>query len=208
MKTNSFSIVAITHTACPCTRTRWAAFAALFLTAINAGPIALSQDPAAGQQRFKHQITGLFCPEREQDLRELVVAKFPNIKLIAIDYQNSEATFEYDPTKAFPNSKPEQIVERFDNELRNASRHTFGVKPLSKIPRDKLTMIEIPIEGLDCKACSLAAYEMVARVPGVELAFASFKLRKVTAWIDPTLTSAMKLESILKERGVDVKASR
>ena len=86
---------------------------------------------------MKHQITGLFSPEREKDLRD-VFAKLPQFKLVSIDFPNAEAILEYDPAKVFPGAKPEQIVERLDNELRNATRHTFGVKPLRTIPKDKL----------------------------------------------------------------------
>ena len=49
----------------------------------------------------KHQVTGLFMKEREQDLRE-AVAKIPEVKLVSIDFNNAEATFDYAPATAFP----------------------------------------------------------------------------------------------------------
>src|SRR5437868_5830341 len=101
----------------------------------------------------KHQVTGLFMKEREQDLRE-AVEKIPEVKLVSIDFQNAEATFEYDPAKAFPGAKPEQVVQRLDNLLKSASNHTFGVKPLRSMPLEQLRLVEIPVAGLDCKACS------------------------------------------------------
>ena len=154
--------------------------------------------------KFKHQITGLFSPDREADLRE-VVLQLPDVKLLAIDYATAEATFTYDPAKAFAQSKPEQIVERFDNQLRAASFHTFGVKPLRTAPLNKLTQVEIPVVGLDCKGCCLGAYEAIYRIDGVERATASFKLGLVTALIDPAKTNREALEAALKQRNVELK---
>ena len=154
---------------------------------------------------IKHQITGLFSPDREKDLRDVFEQKLPQFKLLSIDFKNAEASFDYDPTKIFPGAKPEQIIERFDNELRNATRHTFGAKPLRTIERDKLKLVEIPIEGLDCKACSFAVYEMVYRLKGVEMATASFKEGKLTALIDPEKIDRTEIEMTLKQRGVQFK---
>jgi len=152
---------------------------------------------------IKHQITGLFATDREADLRE-ACAELPNIKLISIDFANAEATFAYDAKKAFPGAKPDQIVQRLDNLLRQASRGTFGAKPLRTLPLDKLQAIEIGVAGLDCKACALAAYESVYKLEGVERATASFRAGKVTALIDPTKTERSKLAAALRLRGVAV----
>jgi copper chaperone CopZ len=155
----------------------------------------------AAAEPIKHQVTGLFAPEREQDLR-LVFEKIPQIKLVGIDFKTAEASFEYDPAKVFPNSRPGQIVEKLDNLVKAASNYTFGIKPLRSVPREKLKLLEIPVSGLDCKACCLAAYEAVYRIEGVELATASFRDGKVTALIDPEKTDRSKLEAALKQRGV------
>lgn len=154
---------------------------------------------------IKHQITGLFSPDREKDLREVFEKQLPQFKLVSIDFKNAEASFDYDPAKTFPGAKPEQIVERFDNELRNATRHTFGAKPLRTIEKDKLKLVEISIVGLDCKACSLAVYEMIYRLKGVELATANFKEGKATALIDPEKIDRVEIEMVLKQRGVQLK---
>ena len=69
-------------------------------------------------------------------------------------------------------------------------------------------MIEIPIVGLDCRACSLAVYEMVYRLKGVELATASFKDGKVTALIDPQKTNRTALEMALKSKQVELAPQR
>ncbi len=142
---------------------------------------------------------------REKDLREVFEQKLPQVKLLSIDFKNAEATFEYDPAKIFPGAKPEQVIERFDNELRNATRHTFGAKPLRTIEKDKLKLVEIPIVGLDCKACSFAVYEMVYRLKGVEQATASFKEGKLTALIAPEKIDRTEIEMTLKQRGVQIK---
>src|SRR5262245_58848 len=117
---------------------------------------------SAVAQQIKVQVTGLFMPEREQDLRE-VVAEIPDVKLVSVDFKKAEATFEVDAKKF---GKPEQAVQKLDSLVKSESRSTFGIKPLSKTPTDKLKLIEIPVAGLDCKACSLAAYEAVYRLDG------------------------------------------
>ena len=167
--------------------------------------IVTAEDKPKAAEPIKHQITGLFSTEREADLRETFQRELPEFKLVSIDFKNAEASFDYDPAKTFPGAKPEQIIERFDNELRNATRHTFGAKPLRTIEKDKLKLIEIPIVGLDCKACSFAVYEMVYRLKGVEQATASFKEGKLTALIDPEKIDRIEIEMTLKQRGVQFK---
>ena len=154
-------------------------------------------------QTIKHRLTGLCCLEREEDLRQ-VVATMPGVELKSIDFPNAEATFAYDAPKLFPQHKPEKFNEQFENLLRNASQGTFGIRPPATIPRDKLTLIEIKVVGLDCKACSFAAYEAIYKLPGVEQATASFKAGLVTAWIDPTQTNRAALEEALKKKGVEL----
>ncbi len=166
--------------------------------------LARAEDAATEPKPIRHQITGLFSPDREADLCE-VFTKLPEFQLVSVDFKNAEASFRYDPAKVFPNAKPEQMVERFDGLLRQASRHTFGVKPLRTIPDDKLTLVEIGVVGLDCKGCSLGAYDAIYRMPGVERATASFKEGRVTALIDPEKTDRVELEMALKQRGVELK---
>jgi copper chaperone CopZ len=156
-------------------------------------------------QPVKHQITGLFSTDREADLRA-ALEKIPDVRLVGIDFPNAEATLDYDAAKAFPNAKPDQIIQRLDGMLKAASNHTFGVKALRTVPREKLKLIEIPVAGLDCKACCLAAYEAVYRLDGVEIATASFREGRVAVWIDPEKTDRAKLEAALKQRGVTLKS--
>ena len=152
----------------------------------------------------KHQITGLFSVDRQKDLRD-IIEKLPDFNLVSIDFEYAEVTFQYDQAKVFPGAKAEQVVERFDNLLRGSSNHTFGVKPLSTVEKDKLKRVEIPVVGLDCKACCLGAYEAVFRLKGVECATASFKEGRVTALINPDLIDRVELETALKQRGVEIK---
>lgn len=167
---------------------------------------AFAGDEAAPPEHIKHQITGLFSRDREQDLRD-VFQKLPAFKLVKIEFDSAEVSLDYDREKVFPGATPEQIVERFDNQLRSASNHTFGVKPLCSIPKEKLSLIEIPIVGLDCKACCLGAYEAIYRLNGVERATASIKEGRVTALVDPQKISRAELEAALKQRGVQLKTS-
>lgn len=158
---------------------------------------------AAGPETFRYQVTGLFSPDREQDLRE-VVAEIPQVKVQAIDFKNAEATFVFDPAVAFPGAKPDQVRERLDNQVRTISRSTFGLRPVRTTPLEKLRLVEIRVAGLDCKACSLAAYEAIYKLDGVERATASFREGRVTAHIDPARTDRGKLEEALQKRGVEV----
>ena len=166
--------------------------------------LAAAAPAAAEVQTVKHRITGLFNREREDDLRE-VVKQLPEVTIVAIDFDAGEVTFSYDPAKLFPKMKEKDYLERFDNLLKQSSRHTFGAKPLSSLPKDKLTRVEIAVAGNLCKGCELSAYEVVARMDGVEQATASFKDGKVTALIDSAKTSRDALVEALKKRNVNIK---
>jgi copper chaperone CopZ len=174
--------------------------ASLFL---SAAPV-LAGDKSDTRFRAEYQITGLFMPDREKDFRE-VLATIQHVSLVEIDYKNAEAIFEFIPNKAFPGAKPDQITQEFDNLLKTASHHTFGLKSVRTGPTEKLRWIEIAVVGLDCKACSLAAYEAVYQLEGVEQATASFKYGLVKALIDPEKTNRKKLEEALKKKGVQLK---
>lgn len=163
-----------------------------------------AEDKPATAVDVKLQVTGLFSSDRVADLQRTVEA-IPEIELVSVDFDTAEAVFRYDSAKTFQNAKPDQIIEQLDNLVKPASRYTFGIKSLCKIPRDKLKRIEIPIVGLDCKACCLAVYETVYKLEGVEQATASFKQGLVTAWIDPEKTAPEKLEEALIQRNVTLK---
>ena len=173
------------------------AIAALVVCLFLLAPVSVSAAPLT----IKVRVTGLFSPDREADLRA-ILKQWPDCTLTSLDFDRAEAVFRFDPAQLFPQTKPEQIIARLDEKLRAASNSTFGVKPPSTTPRDKLKRIEIPVAGLDCKACCLAAYEIVANIDGVEQATASFKEGRITALIDPQRTDRAKIEAVLKQRGV------
>lgn len=166
--------------------------------------LATAVEPTTNLATIKVRVTGLFQPDREQDLRE-VMELIPDAKLVSVDYANAEAVFEYDPQTSFNKATPDKFPERLDNAVRTNSRSTFGVKPLSTTPKEKLQRIEIGVVGLDCKGCALAAYEAVARIDGVEQATASFKDGLVTAKFDPEKTNREALEAALMKARVELK---
>lgn len=188
------------------TRTIFTAAPLLVVGAFSLTVFAADESPPAAKQAvIKHQVTGLFSKDRESDLRE-VFETLPQFKLVSIDFEAAEIGLEYDPTKVFPNAKPEQVIERFDSLLRNASHHTFGIKPLRTVEKEKLKRIEVRVAGLDCKACGLGAYEAVYRLKGVESATASFKEGLVAAWVHPEQIDQVEIETALKQRGVQIVA--
>ncbi len=165
-------------------------------------PAPADEKPAKAE-RFTYRITGLFSPDREKDLRKSF-EELTDFTLVSIDFAEAEITVAFVPSKVFPNQKPERIVELVSEKLGQTSHHTFGVKPKRTVPRDKLQTVEIVAAGLDCKGCSLAAYEAISGIDGVEQATASFKEGRVTALIDPTKTDRAKLEDALRKKGVAV----
>ena len=151
------------------------------------------------------RVTGLFQADREKDLRDLFAEQLPDVKIAKIDFDHAEAELSFDAAKTFPKVKPADILKQIDQKVRIASNSTFTILPTSTTPRDKLTRIEIGVVGLDCKACCLAAYEIVAKVDGVEQATASFKEGRISALIDPSKTDKANLEEALKKRNVTLK---
>lgn len=160
--------------------------------------------PADGPQQVVHRVTGLFSPDREADLRK-ALEKVTGVRLVSLDFDHAEATFEYHVAGTFPGATPEQVVEQFNNLLRQASNHTLGIKAVCTVSRDQLIRIEIPVAGLDCKACCLAVYEILAQQDGVEQAGVSLKDGRTTALINPAKTDRPKLEAALREREVPIK---
>src|SRR5688572_25423018 len=106
--------------------------------------VAAANSAIAEVQTVKHRITGLFNREREADLRE-VVKQLTEVTVVTVDFDTAEVTFSYDPATLFPKMKEKDWLERFDQLLKQNSRHTFGAKPLISVPKDKLTRVEIPV---------------------------------------------------------------
>lgn len=165
---------------------------------------ASAQDRPAETAAIKLRVTGLFSPDRVNDLKQ-VMSLIPDARLVSVDYNQAEAVFEYDANKSFDKAKPDKIPERLDNAVRTGSRSTFGIKPLSMTPKDKLQTIEIGVLGLDCKGCALGAYESVAKIDGVDQATVDFKEGIVKAHIDPEKTNRETLEAALVRARVELK---
>ncbi len=183
------------------------------LAPIMALPIALAASPApAAEARVKCRITGLFQPDRVDDLRRsggtLRLARgdaSADIRLVGVDYDNAEATFAYDPdARPFEGAGPEWVRERIDQLLRDASRGTFSALPPSTLPADRRREVRIGVAGLDCKGCAFGAYRALAKLDGVERATVDFKAGVVTARVDPSKTDRGALVAALKRAEVDV----
>lgn len=155
----------------------------------------------AGVQETTFRITGLFSPDRADDLRACL-DDIATLQLVSLDFDHAEGLFRFDPKSAFPDARPDEITGQFNQKLLDASGHTLGIAPLFKTPRDKLTRVEIRVAPLDCKACALAVYEIVAKDDGVAQATASMRDGRITALIDPVQTSIDKLKAALKQREV------
>ena len=150
------------------------------------------------------RVTGLFMPQRVDVFRTLF-DDVSEAKLKAVDFETAEATLAYDPEcQLLKGANETQIVERLDNRVRQLSEHTIGLEPLSAVPRDQWQRLEIPIVGLDCPACSLAAYEILKRTEGVEQATASFHERRAVVWIDPARADRVKIVDALKQHQVTI----
>ena len=164
---------------------------------------APATQPAKKEKTGVYHITGLFSHDREADLRE-AVGQIEGVRLTSIDFDFAEATFTYDPAKAFPDTKPEDVTERLNQLLLESSDRTFSLRPRSTVERDKLEHIQIDLAPLDCKACALGVHELVTGIAGVEQAAVDMKKGKISALIDPRQTSRDALRKKLREREVTV----
>jgi hypothetical protein len=157
----------------------------------------------AGERTSEHSIIGLFSPDREKDLRDMM-ANLPDIQLVGVDFENARATFRYDVPSLFPNQNakaaptPAEIEQRLNKLLTEASTGTFSVKLSQALPREKLTKIEMDIGICKCKGCRYAVYLMIMRAPGVEQVWVD-ENNHITAWFDPAKTDRSAIEQALKK---------
>jgi hypothetical protein len=165
----------------------------------------------AQEQTTTYRLVGLSAPEREADLRE-AMKSVTGVTIMRLDIAKAEATLRFNAEELFLPAKskqppaPEKIIERLNNLIGNASRHTFQLTAPSTVPPDKLTKIEILIGVLDCKACRYAAYSAIAKIDGVERATVSAMPCVVIAWIDAMKTNREALEEALKRARVELKS--
>ena len=170
--------------------------------------ILCSMIPCSRADEITQRIIGLFQPGRQDDLREIVKI-MPDVQLVNLDYETTEATFRYDVAKLIPgfNPKkpptPEAIAKRLDDLLRTASNGTFTLKPRAVIAKDKMQAIAIKVGVLDCKGCRYGAYLAIAKLDGVERATVT-DAGLLTMWIDPAKTDRAALEAALKKARVEL----
>jgi hypothetical protein len=179
------------------------------LLALGLAWLALPLPLYAGESSERFGIVGLFGPEREQDLRD-VLKEVPEVHLVRADPESAEVTLRYDLAKLFPNADPkksptaEQTLQRLNNLLVSASHGSFRLTPPSTMPKAGLTRVEIDVGILDCKACRYGAYRAVMGVDGVARATMSASPSRVVAWLDAKKTDRLALEKALKRVGVTV----
>src|SRR4051812_36973132 len=101
---------------------------AVFVT--FAFPIVAEEKKDDKPERITYRVTGLFSADREKDLRE-GFKEIADITLVAVDFEGAEITVEFSPAKLFPGQKPERVAELVNDKVRQATHHTFGVKPRS-----------------------------------------------------------------------------
>lgn len=177
---------------------------ALCVLVLGGADRLLAEEAAQEPASVRYRIIGLFSQDREAELRE-AAKRMADVTLARVDYDLGEVLFTYDPAKILKGAKPDQVRAHLENLLKNASNHTFALKELCTIPREKLERIEIAVGVLDCKACGYGLYLAVMNVAGVEQAQADVKKGVITAWIDPEKTDRSKLIEILKKREVRIR---
>jgi hypothetical protein len=165
-------------------------------------PAALAADE---KQSAEFAIVGLFSPDREQDLRD-VMNDMPEFQLVHVDYDNARATFSYDVAALFPERKlknpptPAEIQQRINALLTRAS--TFSLKLTPIIPKEKLTRIELNVGILDCKGCQYAAYLAAMKANGVERATV-LKNGTLVAMVETGKADEIAIKAALKKANIE-----
>jgi len=178
-----------------------------FCLAVHAG-IA-----SAEEVTVQYRLTGLFQPDRVDDLRQQTSAlqigsptdSPAAVRLVDVNYDTTVVTFGYDPaSRHFKNAKPDQVRERISNVLRSVSKGAFNIFPASELKPEQRKEERIAVAGLDCKGCAYGAYRTVASIDGVERATVSFKEGWLMASIDPARTNREALITALEKARVTV----
>ena len=105
------------------------AFVLAATTVVAQSPPPLPEGP------YTYRVLGLFSKDREADLRA-AFELMPEFKLSKVDFDYAEITVAFAPAKLFPGQKADRVTELVNDRLRQASHHTFGVKPRSTtVPR-------------------------------------------------------------------------
>lgn len=172
---------------------------------------AMASAALAEEHTATYRIAGLCFPEREGDFRDRF-QQIAHARLVSLDYEKAECTVTCDPAQLISNrpskSPPtaDEILAYLSERMSGMSRGFFKLKPVCPLAKDKLERVEIAIELLDCKACRLGAYWVIAGIDGVEQAVVSPETSRITAWIDASKTNRAALVGALKKAQVDVVA--
>jgi len=176
------------------------AFAIVLGVVLYVAPASLR----AAEQTSEHRIVGLFSPDRVNDLHK-VLDDISVVHLDHLDYETARGTFRYDLKDLFPTLNPRkpptdaEIEQALSHLLSEASNATFSLTPCSKLPKDKLTKLEIKIGILDCKGCRYAVHLMAMKEDGVEQAIVD---KTLIMWVDPAKANQAAIEAVLKKAGV------
>lgn len=158
----------------------------------------------AAEKTVTFGVTGLFQPDRVGDLRRQA-ALIKDVTLKRVNYESAVVSFSYETNQPpFKNASAEQVFRHMNEQLQQVSKGAFSLRPLSQLPREQWREVSFPVQGLDCKACSFAAYNIVIAIDGVEHATASFKDGRITVWMDSKKTNREAVESALRRGGVKI----
>ena len=159
---------------------------------------------AAAESIVQYRVNGLFQPDRQEAFNTAAQA-LEGCHLTGVEYDTALASFAYDPdNQLFKNAKPEQVLQRINDQIRRLTNGCFTLSLPGKLPPEKLVEIRFEIEGLDCLGCSFGAYLSVAGIDGVERATASFHEGRLTAWIDPAKTNREALAAALTKKEIKI----
>lgn len=159
----------------------------------------------AGEVEHAFRLASLFEPERVPEFRAFMAEKFPEITVVACDFETAEARLRVDPASIKELSvarTPELVREKLASLLRGASRGVFDLLPLPDVPPEELVDVRIPIQGLDCRGCSYGVYRIVSKIEGVVYATASFHAGEVRVRFDRRKTSLQAVEEELDKKRI------
>jgi hypothetical protein len=172
---------------------------------------ALAPFVAAGEA-VRYRLVGLAAAERLDDLRGYL-ENAPEIRLVDVDGERHEVTFEYDIRRLYPQAganhrpAPDQLRNAIDQLLRRVTLGSFSLKPLlTSEAREALKREEIALTQPDCKACRLFAYQAAVKVDGVEQAQLDPAAGTLTVWLDPAKSDPQPLRDALTKAKVELRS--
>ncbi len=150
------------------------------------------------------RVIGLFHPDQISRLRDAVEA-IPGISIQKLDYQSSTATFTFSD-ELYYDGDLKRTREAIDRMLRGSTNGMFEFLPKVE-EEENWKQVIIPIAGLDCMACSYAAYLAVCKIGGVCRATADFGRGKLEVWIIEKKISIQGLHDVLVKHRISTNYS-